>query len=210
MQFSNQELTLSELIKHNHIKFNDTKDFFNKIDSILELIKKDVFLLSRKKKVVFSDFDYFFEESKKQIKVTLNKRSKAFTKIFNCGNIAKAAEFLARRILSNMRNFSTDKNYKKYTYISSVIEYEDYISDFDNDYHQVDIESDLERLNPVQLSEGLKKIYPFLGTFEFENLCKKYQLDPQKVMGFNPSEMPEIEVCRSASGNDQLAFAFAF
>lgn len=208
MTFSNQELTLKELIEQNHIRFHGTEDFFNKIDSVLELIKKDVFLLSISKNVKFSDFDYFFELAKKQAKQTYKSQSKAFMRVFKCGDIAEASKFIVIRVFNNMKNFSTNKNYKKYTHVSSVVEYDDYIAGLDNDYHQVDIESDLERLNPDQLSEGLRKIYPFLGTFEFENLCKKYQLDPQKVMGFNPSEMHEIEVFKSANGNEQLAFVF--
>jgi len=208
MTFSNQELTLKELIAQNHIKFNGTEDFFSKMDSVLELIKKDVFLLSISKNVKFTNFDYFFEIAKKQAKATYEAQSKAFMRVFKCGDVTAAAEFIVVRVFNNMKNFSTNKNYKKYTHISSEVEYDDYIAELDNDYHQVDIESDLKRLNPDQLSNGLRKIYPILGTFEFENLCKKYQLDPQKVMGFNPSEMPEIEVFKSANGNEQLAFVF--
>jgi hypothetical protein len=208
MTFSNQELTLKELIAHNHIKFNGTEDFFNKIDAVLDLIKKDVFLLSVAKNVRFTDFNYFFDEAKKQAKQTFENQSKAFMRVFKCGDVAAAGEFIVVRVFNNMKNFSTNKNYKNYCYVAGIREIDYHIASEDGDYEMIDIENDLSKMSKEKMIAGFKKIYHNLDNFEFKKLCEKYNLNPVEVMGFDPSEMPEIEVQRSASGNNQLAFAF--
>lgn len=202
-----KQLTLGQTLSFTKIR--NVEDLIQNIDAILDLAKDDVKRLANAQNVYFMDFNHFYYEALKVTKKNIINRTKAFSQIVKCENIEKIISWVIGRIFSNMRNFSTNEKYRKYVKIEKIVdEIDAQVIDENNEYLQIDIENDLEKIDREKMINGLKKIYHNLDSYEFENLCRKYAIEPVEVLGFNSLEMPEMTTEKSESGLDQLAFVF--
>lgn len=106
--------TLEEIIK-SCSKIKTVDDLLANFDVIIELAKDDVQRIAQSKNLFFFDFDFTYNDATKMLKRTIQKTHlRAVQKFLTCDNVDEAARWVCQRLLNNMRNITTNKNYKLY------------------------------------------------------------------------------------------------
>jgi len=204
-----QTYKINDILQNSKIK--NAKDFIENLDAIAELAKDDVARIARAKGKFFPDFDFAYKTGIEMLKNTLQKSKipRAAARFLRCENIENAVKWLIARILNNMKNATTNPNYKTYC-CPKFGEMHENIASSKNDFKELEIEIELSKIGKKQIKNGLKKVWE-IATFDmdfdledFEDLCGKYGFKSTEVLGYDPYKKQVFKSELTASGHSQL------
>lgn len=202
-------MTTPEII--GHLKSIETVDeVIQRLESIFDLIREDVYNVIRSRGWYFRDFDGIYSEACEMLSKTLLKCHLTAVKMFyQSKNPEIAIRWIIQRIVSNIRNVGFDSRYKNCVFMKF------------NELHEilmpipVDLEieimyEDLYRLDRLTLLQGLQKVWEeALEDFEFDEidfqeLCEKFGFKVEEVMG----NTLLLKAEQAAGGHRQLVLMF--
>ena len=197
-------------------KIQNVDDLLKNIDCICEIAKEDVQKITTAKRLYFYDFDFTYFESTQILKKQLQKTHlRAIKNFLKCENIENAVSFLIQRLLNNMINITTNKNYKNYINMQENAKYfDEEISDVDQKLEEVLQFEALKKISRCELQKGLKKVWEdsvFDTDFDlqdFEELCLKYAFRVEDIFTDKEIYLLKMRVEQTASGSSQLVFVF--
>ena len=205
-------MQLLEIINKSN-KVNTIHEMIENIDLIIELVKDDVKVISRSKQIYFADFDYTFSISKFIIKKQLAKSHlTAIKRFYECKNIDDAIKWLASRLLNNMRNITTNKKYKLYMQPVFSELNENMVDSYDV-YNKLELEN-LHKFNGSVIKKGLLEVWKDskyemdFDNQDFEELCKKFNIEVTDVIDEEELEQPKFSVVQDACCSKQLVMHF--
>lgn len=205
-------MQLAVILSHcNKIKTID--DLLNLLDLILELAREDVFKIAKSKRIVFSDFDFTYNDAVEMLKSQLQKpHLKGINKFLKCENIQNAVSWLITRLLANMRNITTNSRYALFC-APSFGQLHDNIKS--NDELEALLELiEFERFDKNTLKKGLKTIWMnsiFDEDFDYldmEYLCKKFGFEVSEIVESEAINLQKYKKEQTESGNFQLVLSF--
>ena len=137
---------------------------------------------------------------------------KAIKRFIHCKNIENATSWLIQRIISNMRNISKNNRYKLYCEPKFCKLHENIESE--NDYQKIIELIDLGKVDSNTMILGLQKVwedskydldfdYP-----DFEELCCKFGLNANEVVGIHAFEEPKFFKYQVSNKHYQLELLF--
>ncbi len=185
-------MQLVEILSNSN-KIKTVDDLLNHFDLVVELAREDILKIAKSKRLKFNDFDFAYSCSVEIIKKQLLKKHlQAIQRFFNFDNLENALKWLISRILNNMRNITTNKNFKLFIdFKISNFEYEVYA---DNDDFEKMIQIlDIQKLDKSIIKKGLCKVWKEskydedFDYVDFSELCTKYGFEPDKVVGSHAS-----------------------
>ena len=205
-------MQLAVILSHcNKIKTID--DLLNLIDLILELAREDVYKIAKSKRIIFSDFDFTYNEAIEILKSQLQKSHlKGISKFLKCENIDSAINWIIGRVLNNMRNISTNSKFKCFCAPSFKQLNENIKSNYD--YETVLELMDLRRFDSQTIMTGLKKVWSEVNYDQdfdhedFEELCCKFGFTSNEVVGSHTFEEPKLSKYEVETGQFQLQLLF--
>lgn len=204
---------LKDILIHNS-KLRTMEDLKSNIDAVIELARDDVKRVAKSKSKFFADFDSTFSIASKMLKSTISKvHLKGVKRILSCEKIDETANWIVARLLNNMQNITQNNNYANYFKIDIKDDVDYRLICEDDDFMQIDIKNDLQKIDRDTLKIGLKKawnegMYDDFDVFEFEKLCKDFDFNSFDVLGYDPKEIPKFTTLAVAGGHQQLAFVF--
>ena len=187
----------------NNSKLRTVQNLVYNIDLVTDIIKDDVYKIAKSKRIYFYDFDFAYSCSVEIIKKQLLKKHlQAIQRFFNFDNLENALKWLMSRILNNMRNITTNKNFKLFIDFKIInFEYEVYA---DNDDFEKMIQIlDIKKLDKTRIKKGLYKVWQEarydkdFDYIDFIELCEKYGFDVDDVVGsysFNQIQYKKYQV----------------
>lgn len=208
-----QTYTINDILQNSKIK--SVNDLIANIDAVAELAKDDIARIAKAKKIYFTDFDFAYKSGIEMLKNTLQKSKipRAASKFLKCENIENAVKWLLARLLNNMKNATTNPNYKTYC-CPEFGELHENIASSKNDYEELEMELELSKIDKQQIKNGLKKVWEN-ATFDmdfdlqdFELLCNKYGFKSSEILGYDPYELPVLKSELTGSGHSQLVLFF--
>ena len=205
-------MQLAVILSHcNKIKTID--DLLNLLDLILELAREDVYKIAKSKRIIFSDFDFTYNDAVEILKNQLKKTHlKAIDRFFKYENINSAINWLIGRVLNNMRNISTNSKFKCFCAPSFKQLNENIKSNYD--YETVLELMDLKRFDSQTIMTGLKKVWSEVkydqdfDHEDFEELCCKFGYTSNEVVGSHAFEEPKLSKYEVETGQFQLQLLF--
>ena len=205
-------MQLAVILSHcNKIKTID--DLLNLIDLILELAREDVYKIAKSKRIIFSDFDFTYNEAIEILKSQLQKSHlKGISKFLKCENIDSAINWIIGRVLNNMRNISTNSKFKCFCAPSFKQLNENIKSNYD--YETVLELIDLKKFDSQTIMTGLKKVWSEVkydqdfDHEDFEELCCKFGYTSNEVVGSHAFEEPKLSKYEVETGQFQLQLLF--
>ncbi|MDD3497847.1 MAG: hypothetical protein PHH92_10735 [Aliarcobacter skirrowii] len=208
-----QTYTLADILQNSKIK--NANDLVENLDAIAELAKDDIARIAKAKKIFFSDFDFAYKSGIEMLKNTLQKSKipRAAKKFLRCENIENAVKWLLARILNNMKNATTNPNYKTYC-CPKFGEMNESIASSKNEFEELEMELELSKIDKQQIKNGLKKVWEnaaFDMDFDlqdFELLCNRYGFKSSEILGYDPYELPVLKSEPTKSGHSQLVLFF--
>ena len=174
-------------------KINNVNDLLANVDAIIDILKEDIFKISKSKKLHFYDFDFIYSAAVSILKTQIQKKHLSGVKrFFNFDNIEDNLKWLVSRIINNMRNFTTNPKYKLFLNLKKIDIYRD--NNQGNNYLENEVLLfELERLDREIIKTGLKKVWDEakydedFDYVDFSELCTKYGFEPDKVVGSHAS-----------------------
>ena len=113
------------------------------------------------------------------------------------------------RILNNMRNITTNRNYKLFINLRiSNSEYEVY--EEHDDFEKMIQILDIQKLDKSIIKEGLCRVWQEaiydkdFDYIDFTDLCEKYGFEADEVVGSHVSTQIQFKKCRSGNFSYQL------
>ena len=205
-------MQLAVILSHcNKIKTID--DLLNLLDLILELAREDVYKIAKSKRIIFSDFDFTYNDAVEMLKSQLKKSHlKGIRRFINSENIANAVSWLIRRILANMRNICFSKKYRIFCNPSFTPLHKNIHSN--NNFEKIFEIMDLEKLDKNTIKEGLLKLRnnlifeEDLDYTDLEYLSIKYGFEISEIVGAEAINLQKYKKEQAESGNFQLVFVF--
>ena len=188
----------------NNSKLKTIQNLVDNIDLVTDIIKDDVYKIAKSKRIYFYDFDFTYvcsvEILKKQLsKIHLEGIKKFF---FNSDNLKNALKWLMSRILNNMRNITTNRNYKLFLNLRiSNSEFEAY--EEHDDFEKMIQILDIQKLDKSIIKKGLLKVWEEarydkdFDYIDFTELCEKNGFDVNEVVGshtFNQIQYKKYQV----------------
>lgn len=178
----------------NYSKLKTVQDLVNNMDLVTDIVKDDVFKIAKSKRIFFADFDFAYgcavEILRKQLLKTHLKGIKKF--FLNCDNLENGLKWLVSRILNNMRNITTNPNFKLYINLKiSNFEYE--VFEEKDDFERIIQVLDIQKLDKTIIKEGLYKVWQEarydedFDFLDFTELCSKYGFEVDEVVGSHTS-----------------------
>ena len=177
----------------NYSKLRTVQNLVYNIDLVTDIIKDDVYKIAKSKRIYFYDFDFAYSCSVEIIKKQLLKKHlQAIQRFFNFDNLENALKWLMSRILNNMRNITTNRNYKLFLNLKiSNFEYEAY--EEHDDFEKMIQILDIQKLDKSIIKKGLLKVWEEarydkdFDYIDFTELCVKYGFDVDEVVGSHTS-----------------------
>ena len=205
-------MQFNQIIK-NCNKIVNVNDVLNNLDLISDIVKEDVFRITKSKGIFFADFEFTYANAVTILKNQLKKSHlKAIKRFIHCKNIENATSWLIQRIISNMRNISKNNRYKLYCEPKFCKLHENIESE--NDYQRVIELIDLEKVDSKTMILGLQKVWEDLKydqDFDYEDfaeLCCKFGYTPNAVVGSHALEEPQLSRYQVEIGQFQLKLLF--
>ena len=107
-------------------KINNVNDLLANVDAIIDILKEDIFKISKSKKLHFYDFDFIYSAAVSILKTQIQKKHLSGVKrFFNFDNIEDNLKWLVSRIINNMRNFTKNPKYKLFLNLEKIDIYRD-------------------------------------------------------------------------------------
>ena len=187
----------------NYSKLETVQNLVDNIDLVTDIIKDDVYKIAKSKRIYFYDFDFTYGCSVEIIKEQLLKKHlQGIQRFFNFDNLENGLKWFISRILNNMRNITTNTNFKLFINLKiSNFEYEVYA---DNDDFEKMIQIlDIQKLDKSIIKKGLLKVWEEarydkdFDYIDFTELCEKYGFDVNEVVGshtFNQIQYKKYQV----------------
>jgi hypothetical protein len=210
-----KKLFLSQILC-NCSKIQNQKDWIAHIDAILEVSREDVYrwLKSQPNKYV-ADFDYFFGQACEMFRETIVKPNlRKIIEIFKENNLENFAEFAVKRVGNLIVSLGTDPNYKR----SAIGVFRANFNEGQSFQEEqvlknLEIEDFLQKIDEDKIKAGLKKawndgVYDDFGDFEFRQLCAKFNFTAEQILGYNPDDLPEMELKTTKNGKKQASIIF--
>ena len=202
-----------KIIKHNNV-VKSVSDVFLNINLVIDLVKDDVIKISKSQNLYFSDFDYFYNISSKNLKSKLSKTHLPGTKrILSSKNVEEVIKMIQSRILNDMKNLSTNPKYKNFIDIK-IIDYFEVAEEINNEYETMLMLEDFKRIDTNTLISGLKKVWNDLkydsdfDTQDLLELCNKFNMEVKDVIEIEEFEQEKFGCEQTESGNFQLVLNF--
>ena len=169
-------------------KINNVNDLLANVDAIIDILKEDIFKISKSKKLNFYDFDFIYSAAVSILKTQIQKKHLSGVKrFFNFDNIEDNLKWLVSRIINNMRNFTTNPKYKLFLNLEKIDIYRD--NNQGNNYLENEVLLfELERLDREIIKTGLKKVWDEakydedFDYVDFTELCQKYGFEADDVV----------------------------
>jgi hypothetical protein len=155
---------------------------------VTDIIKDDVYKIAKSKRIYFYDFDFAYSCSVEIIKEQLLKKHlQGIQRFFNFDNLENGLKWFISRILNNMRNITTNTNFKLFINLKiSNFEYKVYA---DNDDFEKMIQIlDIQKLDKLIIKKGLSKVWQEarydkdFDYIDFTELCQKYGFEADDVV----------------------------
>lgn len=198
-----------EIIGHGG-KIKTIHDLFNFLDSILELVREDVYKIAKSKGIFFSDFDFTYADAVEMLKSQLQKTHlKGISKFLGCENITNAISWLIARLLNNMRNITTNPKFKRFC-VPYFGQFHENIKSV-NDHETVLELMELEKFDRDTLKKGLQTICGnliFEEDFDIEYFCEKFGFEVSEIVDTQTINFQKYKKEQIENGNSQLAFIF--
>ena len=187
----------------NYSKLETVQNLVDNIDLVTDIIKDDVYKIAKSKRIYFYDFDFTYGCSVEIIKEQLLKKHlQGIQRFFNFDNLENGLKWFISRILNNMRNITTNTNFKLFINLKiSNFEYKVYA---DNDDFEKMIQIlDIQKLDKSIIKKGLYKVWQEarydkdFDYIDFIELCEKYGFDVDDVVGsysFNQIQYKKYQV----------------
>ena len=187
----------------NYSKLETVQNLVDNIDLVTDIIKDDVYKIAKSKRIYFYDFDFTYGCSVEIIKEQLLKKHlQGIQRFFNFDNLENGLKWFISRILNNMRNITTNTNFKLFINLKiSNFEYKVYA---DNDDFEKMIQIlDIQKLDKSIIKKGLLKVWEEarydkdFDYIDFTELCVKYGFDVDDVVGsysFNQIQYKKYQV----------------
>ena len=187
----------------NYSKLETVQNLVDNIDLVTDIIKDDVYKIAKSKRIYFYDFDFTYGCSVEIIKEQLLKKHlQGIQRFFNFDNLENGLKWFISRILNNMRNITTNTNFKLFINLKiSNFEYKVYA---DNDDFEKMIQIlDIQKLDKSIIKKGLLKVWEEarydkdFDYIDFTELCEKYGFDVNEVVGshtFNQIQYKKYQV----------------
>lgn len=205
-------MQLVEILSHSN-KIKTVDDLLDLLDLILELAREDVYKIAKSKRIIFSDFDFTYNNAIEILKSQLQKSHlKGISKFLKCENINSAINWLIGRILNNMRNISTNSKFKYFCAPSFRQLNENIKSTYD--YETVLELMYLKRFDSQIIMTGLKKVWSEVkydqdfDHEDFEELCCEFGYTANEVVGSHAFEEPKLSKYEVETGQFQLQLLF--
>ena len=172
----------------NYSKLETVQNLVDNIDLVTDIIKDDVYKIAKSKRIYFYDFDFTYGCSVEIIKEQLLKKHlQGIQRFFNFDNLENGLKWFISRILNNMRNITTNTNFKLFINLKiSNFEYEVYA---DNDDFEKMIQIlDIQKLDKLIIKKGLSKVWQEarydkdFDYIDFTELCQKYGFEADDVV----------------------------
>ena len=172
----------------NYSKLETVQNLVDNIDLVTDIIKDDVYKIAKSKRIYFYDFDFTYGCSVEIIKEhLLKKHLQGIQRFFNFDNLENGLKWFISRILNNMRNITTNTNFKLFINLKiSNFEYKVYA---DNDDFEKMIQIlDIQKLDKLIIKKGLSKVWQEarydkdFDYIDFTELCQKYGFEADDVV----------------------------
>ena len=172
----------------NYSKLETVQNLVDNIDLVTDIIKDDVYKIAKSKRIYFYDFDFTYGCSVEIIKEQLLKKHlQGIQRFFNFDNLENGLKWFISRILNNMRNITTNTNFKLFINLKiSNFEYKVYA---DNDDFEKMIQIlDIQKLDKLIIKKGLSKVWQEarydkdFDYIDFTELCQKYGFEADDVV----------------------------
>lgn len=184
-------------------KINNVNDLLANVDAIIDILKEDIFKISKSNKLHFYDFDFTYSAAVSILKTQIQKKHLSGVKrFFKFDNIEDNLKWLVSRIINNMRNFTTNPKYKLFLNLEKIDIYRE--NNQGNNYFENEVLLlELERLDRKIIKIGLKKVWDEakydedFDYIDFTDLCEKYGFDADEVVGshtFNQIQYKKYQV----------------
>lgn len=197
-------------------KIQNQKNWIEKIDAILEVSREDVFrLLKSDADKYVADFDFFFGQACQMFKETIAKPNLRKNKeIFEGGNLEEFANHVVFRLKNLIISLGSNPNYKRSALGIFRANFDEGQS-FEEEqvFKNLEINDFLQKIDEDKIKEGLKKawedgVYDDFGDFEFRQLCSKFNFTAEQILGYNPDDLPEMELKTNKNGKKQASLIF--
>ena len=187
----------------NYSKLKTVQNLVDNIDLVTDIIKDDVYKIAKSKRIYFYDFDFTYGCSVEIIKEQLLKKHlQGIQRFFNFDNLENGLKWFISRILNNMRNITTNTNFKLFINLKiSNFEYEVY--EKTDDFEKIIQILDIKKLDKTRIKKGLYKVWQEarydkdFDYIDFIELCEKYGFDVDDVVGsysFNQIQYKKYQV----------------
>ena len=172
----------------NYSKLETVQNLVDNIDLVTDIIKDDVYKIAKSKRIYFYDFDFTYGCSVEIIKEQLLKKHlQGIQRFFNFDNLENGLKWFISCILNNMRNITTNTNFKLFINLKiSNFEYKVYA---DNDDFEKMIQIlDIQKLDKLIIKKGLSKVWQEarydkdFDYIDFTELCQKYGFEADDVV----------------------------
>ena len=172
----------------NYSKLKTVQNLVDNIDLVTDIIKDDVYKIAKSKRIYFYDFDFTYGCSVEIIKEQLLKKHlQGIQRFFNFDNLENGLKWFISRILNNMRNITTNTNFKLFINLKiSNFEYEVY--EKTDDFEKIIQILDIKKLDKTRIKKGLYKVWQEarydkdFDYIDFTELCQKYGFEADDVV----------------------------
>lgn len=212
----NEKLYLSQILCKCS-KIQNQKDWIEKIDAIMDTAKENVFRLMKSEGDKYvADFDFFFGQACEMFRETIVKQNlRKNIEIFEANDLEQFAYHVVSRLKNLIISLGTNPNYKRSAVGVFRVDFEEEGLSFEEDEFQKNLENDdlLQKIDENEIKTGLKKawndgIYDGFSSFEFRQLCTKFDFTAEQILGYNPDYLPEMELESSKNGKKQALLIF--
>ena len=210
-----KKLFLSQILC-NCSKIQTQKDWIEKIDAIMGISRDDVFRLLRSKGDKYvADFDFFFGQASEMFRETIVKQNlRKNIEIFEADDLEKFAYHVVFRLKNLIISLGTNPDYKRSAIGVFRADFRDGLSFQEEQVlKNLEIEDFLQKQPNLKIKAGLKKawedgIFDDFGHFEFRQLCLKFDFTAEQILGYNPDDLPEMELETTKNGKKQASLIF--
>ena len=180
------------------------------LNLIIDIIKEDIFQISRSQRLYFKDFDFTYSESVKILKQQLSKKHlRGIKRFLECKSLENEIRWLISRILNNMRNLTTNRKYLMFCN-PAIVEMNEEIYYENHDLENMINNLELQKLDKTTIKNGLIKLWKEsvydkeFDYIDFTDLCNKFGFEADKVVGSHASTQIQFKKCQAGKFNYQL------
>ncbi len=174
-------------------KIRNVNDLLANVDAIIEILKEDIFRISKSKRLHFYDFDFTYSAAVSILKIQIKKiHLDGVKRFFKFENIEDNLKWLVSKIINNMRNITSNPKYKLFFNTKNIYLYKE--NDLEYDYFENEVMLlELKKFDRKAIEIGLKNVWKEskydedFDYIDFSELCTKYGFEVDDVVGSDAS-----------------------